>query len=353
MPDQVRDDGPSTVSRLPLSRFVRSSGRLIGNAGSNRRRNGLICMTQKHTSIRLATTAIAAALAISSTSVIAQEAPAPDPATAAPAPAAPDPLAPATTDTSVTPDATATPEAAPAAKRTSARTSTAAKTRPATRPAATPRAAPAHTATAAPSAQPVAPTETTAAPPVAAAPVAQPAPPAPAEPAPTSQVDMNQVLPIAGAGAAGLLALAGAGLALRRRKRRQEERYAEEQWMDNEADPMMAEPSRPPAFAAPAPAAAAIQRHDPALGSAPVTALPSGFDISRFGRNVQAAYRGPTADNPSLSLKYRLRKAAAMDQMERRADAARVEPVAEKRAANANGFILARTKPVASPAHSH
>jgi hypothetical protein len=45
--------------------------------------------------------------------------------------------------------------------------------------------------------------------------------------------------------------------------------------------------------------------------------LPNGFDLSRFGRHVQAAYRGPTPDNPSLSLRHRLRRAAAMDQKER------------------------------------
>jgi hypothetical protein len=44
-----------------------------------------------------------------------------------------------------------------------------------------------------------------------------------------------------------------------------------------------------------------------------------GFDISRFGRHVQAAYRGPTPDNPSLSLKNRLRRASFFDQQERRA----------------------------------
>jgi hypothetical protein len=57
-------------------------------------------------------------------------------------------------------------------------------------------------------------------------------------------------------------------------------------------------------------------RHDP-VEDAPTTTLPEGFDLSRFGRHVQAAYRGPTEDNPSLSLKHRLRRASAMDQRER------------------------------------
>ena len=55
----------------------------------------------------------------------------------------------------------------------------------------------------------------------------------------------------------------------------------------------------------------------------PTTEVPEDFDLSRFGPNVRAAYCGPTVDNPSLSLKHRLRKATAMDQMERNADAER------------------------------
>lgn len=45
--------------------------------------------------------------------------------------------------------------------------------------------------------------------------------------------------------------------------------------------------------------------------------LPSDFDLSRFGPHVQAAYRGPTPDNPSMSLKKRLARARALDQRER------------------------------------
>jgi hypothetical protein len=47
--------------------------------------------------------------------------------------------------------------------------------------------------------------------------------------------------------------------------------------------------------------------------------LPEGFDTSRYGRHVQAAYRGPTSDNPSLSLKKRLKRARFYDQRERMA----------------------------------
>ena len=44
----------------------------------------------------------------------------------------------------------------------------------------------------------------------------------------------------------------------------------------------------------------------------PTTEVPEDFDLSRFGPNVRAAYCGPTVDNPSLSLKHRLRKATAV-----------------------------------------
>jgi len=170
---------------------------------------------------------------------------------------------------------------------------------------------------------------------------------------------MDEALPLVGAGAVGLLALASAGLALRRRKRRQEERDAEDQWAADEAEPMIVEepavepePARLPAFAT----AAAAPQHDPVDKSAPATALPAGFDLSRFGRHVQAAYRGPTPENPSLSLKYRLRRASALDQRERREAETRVEPVAAQRAPSEGGFMLGRdkTEKVAlRPAYNH
>jgi hypothetical protein len=328
-------------------------------------------MTQTNPTLRLATTAIAAALAISSTPLLAQETPTPAPTTGTPVPSPADPLAPApVTDTNATPETTATP--APATtKRTATTRPKATATRTASsRPAAShpaARTAPARTATAAPKAAPEAapapvPAETATAappPPPAAAPIATP----PAE----RGIDMNQTLPLVGAGAVGLLALAGAGLALRRRKRRREEELADEQWdewMADEPAPAMAEPepvivSEPPrepalATAAAATTAAAVApRHDAVDENAPVTDLPEGFDISRFGPHVQAAYRGPTPDNPSLSLKYRLRKAAALDQRERLERESRIEPVAEQPAAGQqNGFIISRNTSAARPAQT-
>lgn len=319
-------------------------------------------MTQTQASIRLATTAIAAALAISTTPLMAQETPAPDTSAGTPAPTTPDPLAPApATDTNVAPETTVAPAVTPSAtERTSSRATRTAATRAASRPAATTHAAPARAATAAPKAAP--PTLTPEPVPVETAIAAPATPPAAAPAAPPAEpaLDMNEALPLAGAGAVGLLALAGTGLALRRRKRRQEELDAQDQWVAAESEPMAAEPAvepqpAAPAFATAATAAVPAPRHDPVDEKAPAaTVLPSGFDISRFGRHVQAAYRGPTPDNPSLSLKYRLRKATALDQRERREVEARVEPVAEKLAPSEGGFILRgdKIKTVARPAYS-
>lgn len=168
---------------------------------------------------------------------------------------------------------------------------------------------------------------------------------APAAPPAEPAIDMNEALPLVGAGAAGILALAGVGLALRRRRRRREELDAEDQWAaSEESEPMAAEsvvepePATAPTFATAATAVAPAPRHDPVDETVPTTALPEGFDLSRFGRHVQAAYRGPTPDNPSLSLKYRLRKATALDQRERTEAEAKIEPVAEK--PNEGGFML-------------
>ena len=80
--------------------------------------------------------------------------------------------------------------------------------------------------------------------------------------------------------------------------------------------------------------AVAVPEADPvvvapkAVAPAPIAAtgmpktLPNGFDLSRFGRHTQAAYLGRTPDNPSHSLKRRLKRASFFDQREREAAAA-------------------------------
>jgi hypothetical protein len=110
------------------------------------------------------------------------------------------------------------------------------------------------------------------------------------------------------------------------------------------------EPQPEPVFAR-----APAQMRDPVPPTAAATALPAGFDVSRFGRHVQAAYRGPTPDNPSLSLKNRLRRASFFDQQERRAaketTAKPAAPAWTSRKPNAAEFMFrpATNKPAFKP----
>ena len=310
-------------------------------------------MTQKNMHVRSGLTAIAAVLALSSTPLAAQETTTPpaEPVTETPAPAA-DPLAPEPTTA-----APAAAEAKPAAtakratstRRASTTTKAAASARPARQPvrAAAPAIAPAASAPT---------TEATAAPPpvpVAEAPMPEPVAPV-AEPAPaTTNLMADETLPIAGAAGLGILALGGIGLAFSRRRRRREElehHRAAEAFLDQHPEASTPEPAFVRA-SQPAVAAAAAPEAE-VLADAPRTELPSGFDLSRFGPHVRAAYLGPTPDNPSLSLKYRLRRAGAMDQRERLEAAKRPtaptpaarEPARQPAWAESNGdsFMLRR-----------
>jgi hypothetical protein len=144
----------------------------------------------------------------------------------------------------------------------------------------------------------------------------------------------NEVLPIAG-GALALLALGGAAYAVSRRRRREDAWH--EDWVDEpavEEETMVAAP------------AAAEPRHDPIVDEEqPATAAASAFawghepeatqqaerdsDDDRLpGESwVERAYRGPSANNPSVSLKNRLRRAAFFDKRERDVAAGLAEPV--------------------------
>ena len=355
-------------------------------------------MTHRKT-IRPAITAIAAVMAMSATPLFAQAADAPAatpaPAVESPAPAVADPVAPA--------PAAETPAAADplAAKTTSVRKTTtvkkstarttAARSHPVTtRVATTTVKTTAPAAIAAPAATPPADAPSIA-PIVAARPAATPIAPAPpATTADTLSGMLNSdMLPIELGGLA-IVVLAGGALAIRSRRRRRADEADEAAWQQQaEADPEVeAEPAmiaEPQAESAPEPAyvePALVAASAPALAPTsepkfigPETDLPEGFDISRFGPNVQDAYRGPTEDNPSLSLKTRLSRASGMDQQERKLDAeveaATGEPALDEsdtappveapatKPANASpangGFILARTakKPVVSPTYSH
>jgi len=283
---------------------------------------GWLFMTYNQAKHCSAMTAIAAVLALSSAPLLAQEAGVPDsaPETTEPVTAAPDPLAaepaapevPAPTDTASQPAKTSKPVAK---TKAAARQSTqATRTSLARSSTATTAPAPIASPTAGES------IDATVAPPVEAA-------PAPAQSAAeTGALDqaqqMDMMLEAAGA---GLVALLAGGVALRSRKRRkEEERIEEAKWAIIEALPdPETQVEREPAFARPAALVHDAVPATPATGAArtgaPVTRLPNGFDLSRFGPHVQAAYRGPTPDNPSLSLKYRLRRAGALDQQARQA----------------------------------
>lgn len=302
-------------------RFVGGKGPFIGNAGAVTGGGHWSVMTQHFKHARLATTAIAAALAFTSTPLLAQEA-APPPVTdqpAAPAEPSADPLAPE----SAPAETTATPTASKAAPAKAKAAPTVRKTASTTR-STTVRSV---TRSQSPAPAPVAEAPATVPPATATAPAVPEITPGPmpvAEPTPavepatqTAAIDMDEALPIAGGAALGLFLLGGVAAVRRRQRRKQEDadEAAKLAFIDAaEHEHTLAEPVV---------ARTTVPQHDPIpptapIAGAPTTDLPEGFDLSRFGRHVQAAYQGPTEDNPSLSLKHRVRRASFLDQQERR-----------------------------------
>ena len=287
-------------------------------------------------------TAIAAVLAFSSTSLAAQEATSTDvPLVTVPAP---EPVAPAADPLAPTP-------AAETSATQAAEVSEPAKTAPAAKPVAKKAAAKAERSTARTAAKAVAPVPAAA--PVAAvpevtAPAATPLVDArpTTDPAPVEQAEaapkIDEAIPLAGGAGAVILALAGARMAIRRRKRTEEEEgeLQEETVLTDEVTPAPApEPWNPPVVE-PTVAPIAVTRTD----------LPENFETSHFGRHVQAAYAGPTPENPSLSLRKRLKLAGELDRRERMAGTAPTEaPKAAKPAQQPTGFMLSDT---ASPART-
>jgi len=278
--------------------------------------------------------AIAAALALSSTPVLAQDAQPvptePAPATTAPAAPATDPLAPAPEATAPATDtSTTTKTATPTVKRTARTHVTAAKAAPAaaraaTRPVPTHSAAPAAPAAATPA--PSAPPQPTVAPAVDLT-----AKPAPVAAAPAKQAD--NTLPYAAGGALALMALGGTAAAVANRRRRRKE----QEQADRES--MSFEPFEPAAAPEPKPESAPVMHEEQ-----PAIVAPSAFawgnraqakeeqspdrDDRRPGETwVQRAYRGATPNNPSVSLRNRLSRAAFFDKREREAAAGLAEPV--------------------------
>ena len=308
-------------------------------------------MTKHNLMYRPGLCAIAAFVALGSTPLLAQSADPVAPAetapivTSTPIVATPDPVAVPTADPLAPSTATTTAKAKPSAikvSRSATRTTTTRTvTRTPARPAAVARAA-------APIAAAPAIASTPAPAPVEAAPLPTMAPaPLPAEtpvataptPAPVADNGLPaDALPIGAAGL-GLVALAGAALAMRRRKRRLAEDEFESAY-DEPAfaaeAPVVAEPVAAPVMADPASFAAdrpVMAWAAPAATVAPTVApasvdgdgeVPDNVDPAS---HVAAAYRGPTAENPSLSLKTRLKRAAFFDQRERQAAAGEAAPL--------------------------
>lgn len=266
--------------------------------------------------------AIAAAAALLSTPVLAQET----------APVAADP-APIVADTPLPAEPAPPPAAetvsdplAPAEATTTTTTRTTRTTRPARATAAPAARAPAPTARAE-TAAPVAPTAPTpdatpAFDPAMVAPLPEPAAAAPTPAASDSMID-NDLLPIAGAAGLGIIALAGAGLAMRRR-RREDDVVIEEMSYERAHEPTLARAEPMPVAHAPvaaAPLAASVANKSAfAWGNSPREPVSSKSWI-------EAARRGPTPDNPSHSLKKRLRRASFFEQRERAVAAGTAVPV--------------------------
>ena len=305
-------------------------------------------MTTHKLQARLGATAIAAALALSSTPLLAQQA-TPDATQTAPS----TDTAPATDNvpTVAVPAVTTTTPDTDAATSTSTTTTTKQRTVHHTAVSTAPPAAaapvrtvtthhpaPATPVAAAPVAMPVGSvpaTGTAPAPPAGPPPLAQIAGPPPAAAKVNQQTQSSDAGEIAGAAIFLLIVLGALAYALSRRRSTRETVY-EEQTYEPETAHAEPEPVRAPeAVYEEQPAIVAPETSAFAWGNKPEagtletpanvreaedeqpSTLPNGFDLSRFGRHVQAAYRGPTTDNPSLSLRNRLRRAAAMDQKER------------------------------------
>jgi len=126
-----------------------------------------------------------------------------------------------------------------------------------------------------------------------------------------------------GGGTLALLALGGGAFAMTRRRRHDGEMIVDQS--------MTIEPE-------PAPLDAAIHDEQPAIVAPsafnwgeprqadPMVERPNG-KMANGETWVERAYRGPTPDNPSLSLRKRLKRAAFFDAREERVAAGRAEPV--------------------------
>jgi len=284
--------------------------------------------------------AIAAALAIYSTPALAQEA-AQQTQPVTTEPATTTQPAPITEQAAPIADSSAT---TPASKSSSAQTRTA-TTRTVKRTTRTAAAKPAPVRTVTRTspthaAAPAAAAAATAKPPAAPAPAQSavvPAvrftpKPAPQQSSASGPINLSgDTVPIAAGGALALLALGGAVAAISgRRRRRREQELADAETMSHE--PFEMAPEAQPAPAVPdqqpqvvAPAASAFAWGNQTSRAAETT---TAQNDRRPGETwVERAYRGPTANNPSVSLRNRLKRAAFFDKREREAAAGTAQPV--------------------------
>ena len=140
-------------------------------------------------------------------------------------------------------------------------------------------------------------------------------------------------MPIAAGGALALLALGGAAAAVtgRRRRRREQER-ADAETMSYEPFETVTEPEAQPA--------PAVHEEQPQVVAPDASAFAWGNQRGRAQQQaaeqddrrpgetwVERAYRGPTPNNPSVSLRNRLKRAAFFDKREREAAAGTAQPV--------------------------
>lgn len=296
--------------------------------------------------------AIAAAMAFLSTPALAQQT---------------QPTPPAT-DTPATPDAQSAPatqtapadQSAPASSDTTAPDPSGTASVPATSSAtATAKPKPTHarpaeaaatkttvvhkTARATHSAAAPVPTKAPAPPTPAAAPAAAVAPVPHSKPAtPAPKKSGNDTALELGGGTLALLLLGGGAYAIARRRRHDEEEewYYDEPAVDDVVEPSAAEATTEPEMhehamddhvlaeeqpiVAPAPSAFAWGK-----GAAAEDHVESTDDDRRPGETwVERAYRGPSANNPSYSLRRRLKRAAFFDKQEREAAQGRSASVA-------------------------
>jgi hypothetical protein len=137
-------------------------------------------------------------------------------------------------------------------------------------------------------------------------------------PAKTSTMPDERTMEFGAGGALALLVVGGGAWALSRRRRRlDEEAWGTEVEAENSAQP-------PPQHDAPI----TDQRSAFAWGNAPATAQEPSTSGRRSGESwVERAYRGPSPENPSLSLRKRLKRAAFFDKREREAAAGDAMPV--------------------------